>query len=187
MTAVLKTVPACDPLAEHVRAIIEMLGENVAREGLAGTPGRYADALRYLAGGYAGDVESVVGNGVFAAEGDGPVVMRDVAFHSLCEHHLLPFFGRVHVGYLPGRSIIGLSKIARIVDLYARRFQVQERLTEEIADALATTLDPRGVVVIVEAQHLCMAMRGIRTNGSSTTTRATRGAWAELLPMMKGD
>lgn len=187
MTALLKTVPAKDPLAEHARCMLEMLGEDVMREGLAGTPGRYADALRYLAGGYAGDVEDVVGRGVFTAEGSGPVVMRDVTFHSLCEHHLLPFFGRVHVGYLPDRRIIGLSKIARIVDLYARRFQVQERLTEQVAEALATTLEPKGVVVIVEAQHLCMAMRGIRAQGSSTTTRATRGEWAALLPMMQGD
>jgi GTP cyclohydrolase IA len=191
VTAVLKSVPLKDapepaePIAEHVRAIIQNLGEDVTRGGLAATPQRYAKALRYLAGGYAGDVESAVGNGVFPAEGESPVVVRDVQFYSLCEHHLLPFHGRLHVGYLPGRHIIGLSKIPRIVDLFARRFQVQERLTEQVADALVQTLEPRGVVVVSEAQHLCMAMRGVQEHGASTTVRATRGASGELLAMMQ--
>ena len=191
MTAVLKSVhlndaaEPVDPIAEHVRAIIQNLGEDVTRGGLAATPQRYAKALRYLVGGYSADVESAVGNGVFPAEGESPVVVRDVQFYSLCEHHLLPFHGRIHVGYLPGRHIIGLSKIPRIVDLYARRFQVQERLTEQIADALVQTLEPKGVVVVSEAQHLCMAMRGVQEHGASTTVRATRGACGELLAMMQ--
>ena len=121
---------------------------------------------------------------MFNAEGESPVVVRDVQFYSLCEHHLLPFHGRLHVGYLPGRHIIGLSKIPRIVDLFARRFQVQERLTEQVADALVQTLEPKGVVVS-EAQHLCKAMRGVQEHGASTTVRATRGACGELLAMMQ--
>ena len=181
MNAPLKAVHFEDPLAPHVRAMLEALGEDPQREGLAQTPARYAKAMRYLAGGYAQDVDEVVGNGVFAAEGAGAVVVRDIEFHSLCEHHLLPFFGRVHVGYLPGRRIIGLSKIPRIVELFARRFQVQERLTGQVADALVKVLEPKGVVVVAEARHLCMAMRGVQKQHSSTTTRATRGAYHELL------
>jgi GTP cyclohydrolase IA len=122
---------------------------------------------------------------VFAAEGEGVVMVRDIEFHSLCEHHLLPFYGRVHVGYLPARRIIGLSKIPRIVDLFARRFQVQERLTQQVADALVEVLEPKGVVVAAEAQHLCMAMRGVHKQHSRTWTRAMRGAYEEVLPMMK--
>ena len=181
MNAPLKAVHFEDPLAPHVRAMLEALGENPQREGLLQTPARYAKAMRYLAGGYAQDLDEVIGNGVFAAEGDGAVVVRDIEFHSLCEHHLLPFYGRVHVGYLPAKRIIGLSKIPRIVDLFARRFQVQERLTEQVADALVKALEPRGVVVVAEARHLCMAMRGVQKQHSSTTTRATRGAYHEIL------
>jgi GTP cyclohydrolase I len=175
-----------DPIAAHVRAIIEDLGEDVERGGLAATPARYANALRYLTGGYAVDVASAVGQGVFPAEGGSPVLLRDIDFFSLCEHHLLPFYGRMHVGYLPRRSIIGLSKIPRIAELFARRFQVQERLTEQVADALVQTLEPRGVVVVTEAQHLCMAMRGVQKHGSSTTVRATRGECDAILAMLRG-
>ena len=188
MTAVLKTVQrmdAADPIAEHVRAIIESLGEDATRGGLVATPARYAKALRHLAGGYSGDVAGAVGNGVFPAEGESPVLVRDIQFYSLCEHHLLPFHGRMQVGYLPGRRIIGLSKIPRIVDLFARRFQVQERLTEQVADALVETLEPKGVVVVSEAQHLCMAMRGVQEHGASTTVCATRGVSEALLALLR--
>src|SRR6185436_15194549 len=126
-------------------------------------------------GGYEVEPADVVGNGIFAPEGAGVVLVRDVEFHSLCEHHLLPFTGRAHVAYLPSRRIIGLSKIPRIVDLYARRLQVQERLTEQIAQALVDLLDPRGVLVVAEARHLCMAMRGVQKQHSTTATRALRG------------
>ena len=187
MTAALKAVHLEDPVAAHIRSILENLGEDPWREGLAETPMRYAKAMRFLASGYASDVETVVGNGLFPAEGEGAVIVRDIEFHSLCEHHLLPFYGRVHVGYLPGRRIIGLSKIPRIVELYARRFQVQERLTEQVADALAKVLEPKGVVVLAEAHHMCMAMRGVQKQHSATTTRATRGAYHELLPLIKGN
>jgi GTP cyclohydrolase I len=187
MSALLKPFhPHEDPVAVHVRGILEQLGEDLERGGLVETPARFAKALRYLTSGYAADVESVVGNGVFPAEGTGPVVIRDIGFHSLCEHHVLPFHGRVHVGYVPGKTIIGLSKIPRIVDIFARRLQVQERITEQVADALVQVLAPQAVVVVVEAQHLCMAMRGVQKQGSTTTTRATRGNYAELLAAMRG-
>jgi GTP cyclohydrolase I len=175
-----------DPIASHVQAIMAHLGEDVSRPALVQTPRRFAAAMRYLAGGYEADPEMVVGSGVFEAEGQGLVLVRDVEFFSLCEHHLLPFFGRMHVAYLPGEKIIGLSKIPRLIDLYARRFQVQERLTEQVADALVQVLAPRGVLVMAEAQHMCMAMRGVQKH-STTTTRATRGAYQELLPLIKGN
>ena len=185
MNAPLKAVHFEDPIAPQVRAMLEELGEDVRREGLAQTPARYAKTMRFLASGYAASVESVVGNGVFEAEGAGAVVVRDIEFHSLCEHHLLPFYGRVHVAYLPARRIIGLSKIPRIVDLFARRFQVQERLTAQVADALVKVLEPKGVVVVAEAHHLCMAMRGVQKLQSSTTTRAVRGVHQELIQLIR--
>lgn len=182
-----------DPIAAHMEAVIAHLGEDVNRDGLRRTPRRAAEALRYLAGGYEADLATAVGNGVFAAEGQGTVLVRDVEFFSLCEHHLLPFYGRIHVAYAPGRRIIGLSKIPRIVDLYARRLQVQERLTEQIAEALVQVLAPRGVMVTAEARHLCMAMRGVRSRTSATVTRALRGAFAtdphacgEVLSLLSG-
>ena len=168
-----------DPIAAHARALIEHLGEDVRRPGLVETPKRFANAIRFLTGGYESEPEDVVGGGVFEAEGDGVVLVRDIEFHSLCEHHLLPFFGRVHVAYLPGDRIIGLSKIPRIVDLYARRLQVQERITEQVADALVKVLEPKGVVVLAEARHLCMAMRGVEKQHSATATRALRGVYAQ--------
>jgi GTP cyclohydrolase I len=184
MSAILKPIHAEDSIATHVRAILGELGEEVGRNGLAETPARYAKALRYLTGGYDLDPQSVIGHGVFPAEGTSPVVMRDIDFHSLCEHHVLPFYGRVHVGYVPDRLIIGLSKIPRIVDLFARRLQVQERLTEQVADALLAVLEPKAVVVVTQAQHMCMSMRGVQKQGSFTTIRATRGACDEIVAMM---
>ncbi len=181
-----------DPLAELARAMLAHLGEDPARPGLVETPARFARAMRFLTGGYEAEPAEVVGNGIFPAEGDGVVVVRDVEFHSLCEHHLLAFFGRVHVAYLPGSRIIGLSKIPRLVDLYARRLQVQERITEQVADALMKLLEPKGVLVVAEARHLCMAMRGVEKQHSETATRALRGVFAydaaarqEALAMMR--
>lgn len=181
-----------DPVAEHARAMIAHLGEDPQRAGLAETPKRFAKAMRFLTGGYESEPQEVVGDGIFEAEGDGAVLVRNVEFYSLCEHHLLPFFGRVHVAYLPGDRIIGLSKIPRIVDLYARRLQVQERITEQVADALVNLLEPKGVLVIAEARHLCMAMRGVEKQHSATATRALRGVYAhdagarqEILTMIK--
>ena len=181
-----------DPLVFHARSMIEQLGEDVRRPGLLETPQRFAKAMRFLTSGYDAEPEEVVGNGIFAAEGEGVVLVRDVEFHSLCEHHKLPFFGRMHVAYLPGAHIIGLSKIPRLVDLYARRLQVQERITEQVADALMKLLAPKGVVVLAEARHLCMAMRGVEKQHSATATRALRGVYAqdaaarqEVLSMIK--
>jgi GTP cyclohydrolase I len=167
-----------DPLTEHARAMLEHLGEDPARPGLVDTPQRFAKAMRFLTGGYEAEPADAVGGGVFPAEGDGLVLVRDVEFHSLCEHHMLPFFGRVHVAYLPGERIIGLSKIPRLVDLYARRLQVQERITEQVADALMELLEPRGVLVVAQARHLCMTMRGVEKQHSDTATRALRGLYA---------
>ena len=167
-----------DPIAEHAKALLAHLGEDVRRPGLAETPRRFATAIRFLTGGYEVEPEDVVGRGIFEAEGNGVVLVRDIEFHSLCEHHLLPFFGRVHVAYLPGDRIIGLSKIPRLVDLYARRLQVQERITEQVADVLVRLLQPAGVFVLAEARHLCMAMRGVEKQHSVTATRALRGAFA---------
>jgi GTP cyclohydrolase I len=181
-----------DPIAEHARAIIAHVGEDPGRAGLRETPERFAKAMRFLTGGYEAEPQDVVGGGIFQAEGEGVVLVRDVEFHSLCEHHVLPFFGRVHVAYLPGEKIIGLSKIPRLVDLFARRLQVQERLTEQVADALVELLQPRGVLVVAEARHLCMAMRGVEKQHSSTATRALRGLYAhdaaarqEILSMLR--
>jgi GTP cyclohydrolase I len=185
VNAPLKAVHFEDAIAPHVRAMLAEVGEDVEREGLRDTPSRYARALRHLTDGYAGTIASVVGNGIFEAEGDGPVIVRDIEFHSLCEHHLLPFFGRMHVAYRPGTRIIGLSKIPRLVELFARRLQVQERLGEQVADALMQVLEPKGVLVIAEARHLCMAMRGIQKQHSSTTTLAARGEHADLLPLLR--
>ena len=181
-----------DPIAAHAETLIANLGEDPRREGLRDTPARYARAMRFLTSGYEAEPRDVVGSGIFPAEGEGVVLVRDVEFHSLCEHHLLPFFGRVHVAYLPGSRIIGLSKIPRLVDLYARRLQVQERITEQVADALVRLLEPKGVVVLAEARHLCMAMRGVEKQHSATATRALRGVYAhdamarqEILSMIK--
>ena len=181
-----------DPIAEHAQAMIAHLGEDARRPGLVETPQRFASAMRFLTGGYEAEPEDVVGRGIFEAEGEGLVLVRDIEFHSLCEHHLLPFFGRVHVAYLPGERIIGLSKIPRLVDLFARRLQVQERITEQLADALMNLLEPKGVLVIAEAHHLCMAMRGVEKQHSATATRALRGVYAhdamarqEALSMIK--
>ena len=182
-----------DPIAQHAHAMLAHLGEDPQRPGLVETPKRFARAMRFLTGGYEAEPEDVVGGGIFEAEGEGVVLVRDVEFHSLCEHHLLPFFGRVHVAYLPGKRIIGLSKIPRLVDLFARRLQVQERITEQVADAVAKLLEPKGVMVIAEARHLCMAMRGVEKQHSATATRALRGVFThdaaarqEVLAMIAG-
>ena len=181
-----------DPLTAHAQAMLAHLGDNPARPGLLETPKRFASAMRFLTGGYEAEPQDVVGGGIFPVEGDGVVVVRDIEFHSLCEHHVLPFFGRAHVAYLPGEKIIGLSKIPRLVDLFARRLQVQERITEQVADALMQLLEPRGVVVVLEAHHLCMAMRGVEKQHSATATCALRGLYArdatarqDILSMMR--
>jgi GTP cyclohydrolase I len=171
--------PDARALEATVARLIAQLGEDVTREGLQRTPARVGRSLRFLTSGYAQDAESVVRGALFRTEGEGLVVVKGLEFYSLCEHHLLPFFGRVHIGYVPGEHILGLSKFARVVDVFARRLQVQERLTAQIADALERVLHPRGVAVVVEASHLCMMMRGVQQQGSSTRTSVIRGVLGE--------
>ncbi|MEZ4833034.1 MAG: GTP cyclohydrolase I FolE [Caldilineaceae bacterium] len=175
--------PAPTP-AEHYdpafEALIEQmlfrLGEDPDRDGLQRTPLRVAKAMDFLTSGYETSLETVVNNALFEADTDEMVVVRDIEFYSLCEHHMLPFFGKAHVGYIPNGKIIGLSKVARIVDVFARRLQVQERLTSQVADAMMELLDAQGVAVVTEASHFCMMMRGVQKQNSFTLSTATRGA-----------
>ena len=156
---------------------LELLGEDPSRPGLQRTPERVAKSLAWLTRGYGLEAAEVVGSGVFEEAHESMVMVRDIELYSLCEHHLLPFFGRAHVAYIPHGRILGLSKTARLVDMFARRLQVQERLTDQIADALMTALVPRGVGVVIEAQHFCMMMRGVEKQGSRTVTSAVRGTF----------
>jgi GTP cyclohydrolase I len=162
-----------------VRRMLEMLGEDPDREGLHRTPQRVANALTWLTRGYETDVKDVVGSAVFEECHENMVMVRDIELYSLCEHHLLPFFGKAHVAYIPTGKIVGLSKIPRIVEVFARRLQVQERLTEQIARAIEDVLEPRGVGVVVEAYHLCMMMRGVEKQNSKTITSALRGTFRD--------
>jgi GTP cyclohydrolase I len=158
---------------------LELIGEDPTREGLLSTPSRVAKAMKFLTEGYASSAEEVVGKGIFKEEHDNMIMVRDIELYSLCEHHMLPFFGKAHVAYIPNGKIVGLSKIPRIVDVYARRLQVQERLTEQIAEGLCSVLNPSGVGVVIEAYHLCMMMRGVQKQNSKTITSALRGAFRE--------
>ena len=162
-----------------IRRELEMLGEDPEREGLLKTPQRVANSMAFLTAGYASSAEEVVGKGIFKEEHDNMIMVRDIELYSLCEHHMLPFFGKAHVAYIPNGKIVGLSKIPRIVDVYARRLQVQERLTEQIADGLCRVVNPSGVGVVIEAFHLCMMMRGVQKQNSKTITSALRGAFRE--------
>jgi GTP cyclohydrolase I len=166
-------------LEGHVRAILSRLGEDADREGLQRTPLRVAKALDFLTSGYSTTLDEVVNNAVFESDADEMVLVKDVEFYSLCEHHLLPFFGKAHVAYMPNKKIIGLSKIARIIDLFGRRLQVQERLTNQIADAIEQVLQPHGVAVVMEGSHFCMLMRGVQKQGSSMVTSAMRGGFRQ--------
>jgi GTP cyclohydrolase IA len=171
----LDTATRTSRIAAHMSSILAELGEDAAREGLRDTPKRYAAAMRFLTSGYESRVEDIVGDALFEAETRGMVLVRDIEMFSLCEHHLLPFFGRAHVAYLPGEKIIGLSKIPRLIDGLARRLQVQERLTSEVCATLANVLEPRGVAVAIDATHLCMVMRGVQKQMSATTTSCMHG------------
>ena len=155
--------------------ILKDLGENPAREGLLKTPERAAKAMRFLTSGYQTNLEDIVNGALFDVKTSGMVIVRDIEFYSMCEHHMLPFFGKMHVAYLPGRRVIGLSKIPRIVDMFARRLQVQEQLTEQVAQAVTEILDPKGVGVIAEARHFCMMMRGVEKQHSGTITSTMLG------------
>jgi GTP cyclohydrolase I len=162
-----------------IRRELELIGEDPRREGLLKTPERVAKSMKFLTQGYASSAEEVVGKGIFREEHDNMIMVRDIELYSLCEHHMLPFFGKAHVAYIPNGKIVGLSKIPRIVDVYARRLQVQERLTEQIAEGLCSVLNPSGVGVVIEAYHLCMMMRGVQKQNSKTITSALRGAFRE--------
>jgi GTP cyclohydrolase I len=168
-----------DSIAAHMEKILRLIGEDTSREGLVRTPERADKALRFLTSGYQTSVEEIVNGALFTHECDEMVVVKDIEFYSLCEHHLLPFFGKMHVAYLPDRKVIGLSKIPRIVDMFARRLQLQERLTKEVAGTLKEVLEPRGVGVICEARHFCMMMRGVEKQHSGTVTSAMLGAFRE--------
>ena len=159
--------------------ILENLGEDPSREGLMKTPLRAAKAMEFLTSGYHQNVDSILNGAIFEEDYDEMVIVKEIEFYSLCEHHILPFWGKCHVGYLPRNQIIGLSKIPRIVDMFSRRLQVQERLTREIAEALETALDPRGVAVVMEGQHLCMMARGVEKQAPRMTTNVMRGAFRE--------
>ncbi|MGH7669776.1 MAG: GTP cyclohydrolase I FolE [Gemmatimonadaceae bacterium] len=170
-----------DPeFAQLVRRELALLGEDPERDGLIRTPERVAKSLAWLTRGYSESVEDVVGEALFAAEGHRNMVMvRDIEMYSLCEHHLLPFFGKVHIAYIPNERIVGLSKLPRLVEVFARRLQVQERLTQQIATAVEQVLEPVGVGVVIEACHLCMMMRGVEKQNSKTITSALRGSFRD--------
>jgi GTP cyclohydrolase IA len=166
-------------LEEHVRALLKAIGENPRREGLRDTPKRAANALKFLTQGYAQSLEDIVNNAVFTTVNDEMVIVRDIELYSLCEHHMLPFIGKAHVAYLPNRKVIGLSKIPRIVDMYARRLQIQEQLTRQIAESVLKVTRAKGVAVVIEAKHLCAMMRGVEKQNSSMTTSAMLGRFRE--------
>ncbi len=166
-------------IADLVRQMLVQLGEDPNREGLRRTPERYEKALRFLTSGYRQDPEKLLNGAMFTVRYDEMVVVRDIELYSLCEHHLLPFFGKCHVAYIPNDKVVGLSKIARMVNMYARRLQIQERLTSQIAKAIQDKLSPQGVGVIVEARHLCMVMRGVEKQHSTATTSAMLGVFRE--------
>lgn len=160
-----------------VRQLLTQLGEDPDREGLADTPKRVAKALQFLTSGYQANIDEVINNALFTVDYSEMVIVKDVDFYSMCEHHLLPFFGKCHVAYIPSNKVIGLSKIPRIVDVFSRRLQVQERLTNQIADTLRDKIAPLGVAVVVEATHLCMSMRGVQKQNSLAVTSAMHGAF----------
>ena len=166
-----------DPIAELVESLLVELGEDPARQGLKATPDRVSRALRELTDGYGVKPEDVIADAVFDQDYDEMVVVKDIPFYSLCEHHMLPFFGQVHVGYLPKGKVVGLSKIPRLVEVFSHRLQIQEQLTREVAEALNAALGPKGVGVVVEARHLCMEMRGVETPGGRMMTSCMLGTF----------
>lgn len=164
-------------IAGAVRTILTELGEDPEREGLLETPERYARAMLFFTKGYEDNIRDVIKRAVFEEDHDEMVIVRDIEFYSLCEHHLVPFFGKAHIGYIPNKRVLGLSKLARLAEMYCRRLQVQERLTKQIAMALNEMLQPRGVAVVIEATHMCMVSRGVQKTGSSTTTSCMLGCF----------
>ncbi len=193
--ALVKVMPATNDgkIASRLREVLLDLGENPSREGLARTPERYERAMKFLTSGYSTNLEDIVNHAVFTVDCDEMVIVKDIEFFSMCEHHLLPFFGKVHVAYLPKDKVIGLSKIPRIVNMFARRLQLQERMTQQVAEAVSNVISPRGVGVLVEASHFCMMMRGVDKQHSSTVTstmlghfRSSKATRDEFLALVRG-
>lgn len=168
-----------DPIEAHIEAMLTELGEDPGRDGLVKTPNRVAKAYRFLTSGYDVDPEELLNGALFDVDYDEMVLVKDIEFYSLCEHHMVPFFGHVHVGYIPNGKVVGLSKIPRLVEMFSRRLQVQERLTMQIAQTLEEVLQPRGVGVVVESKHLCMVMRGVQKQSSYAITSSMRGEFKE--------
>ena len=176
--AVVQVMPSQGPsVSAQMRDVLRMLGEDPMREGLKHTPERWERAMRFLTRGYNESLDHIVNGALFSVKCDEMVIVKDIEFFSMCEHHLLPFFGKIHVAYLPQDKVIGLSKIPRIVNMYARRMQLQERLTQEVAEAVQSAISPRGVAVMAEARHFCMMMRGVEKQHSGTITSTMLGAF----------
>jgi GTP cyclohydrolase IA len=171
------SVPAPGQIAARMKEVLGLLGEDTSREGLIKTPERYEKSMHYLMSGYNKQLEDIVNGALFSVNCDEMVVVKNIEFFSMCEHHMLPFFGKVHIAYLPKDKVIGLSKLPRIVDMFARRLQVQERMTQQIAEAVAEVVSPRGVGVLCEAQHFCMMMRGVKKQHSDTITSTMLGGF----------
>lgn len=169
-------------LSEHYKAIIESVGEDVHRDGLKDTPLRAAKAMQYLTRGYNQKLEDIVNGAVFESDISEMVVIKDIELYSICEHHMLPFIGKCHIGYIPNGKVLGLSKFARIVDMYARRLQIQENMTKQVADAILEVTGAKGVAVVIEAQHMCMMMRGVEKQNSSMTSSVMLGLMRDNLP-----
>src|SRR5882672_347473 len=176
--AIVRVMPHKDhTIAHRMKDVLGMLGEDAQREGLARTPERYEKAMQFLTSGYQANLEELVNDAMFHVKCDGMVIVKDIEFFSMCEHHLLPFFGKMHVAYLPKNKVLGLSKIPRIIDAFARRLQIQERLTQQVAQTIQDAIDPEGVGVICEARHFCMMMRGVEKQHSGAITSAMLGAF----------
>ena len=175
----IETFSITDEIKINFSNIIDLLGENTDREGLEKTPMRAAKAMRFLTEGYEKDPKQILQSAMFKEDYNEMVIVKDIELYSLCEHHMLPFFGKAHIAYIPNGKIVGLSKIPRVVDVFSRRLQVQERLTEQILDCINETLEPVGVGVVIEASHMCMMMRGVQKQNSTTTTSGFRGSFKE--------
>ncbi len=175
----IETLPLTEELKENYTNVIRLLGEDTDREGLVKTPERAAKAMKFLTSGYSMNPKEILEGAMFKEDYKEMVIIKDIELYSLCEHHMLPFFGKAHIAYIPNGHIVGLSKIPRVVDVFARRMQVQERLTEQILDCINNTLKPEGVAVVIEASHMCMMMRGVQKQNSTTTTSGFRGAFKE--------
>jgi GTP cyclohydrolase I len=173
------TVESSETIADHVRRILELIGEDPDRDGLRHTPERFEKALRFLTKGYHQDQEKVLNGAMFSVTYDQMVLVKDIEVYSMCEHHMLPFFGKCHVAYIPDKKVVGLSKIPRLVNMFARRLQIQERLTNQIASAIQQKICPLGVGVVIEARHMCMVMRGVEKQNSQAVTSAMLGAFRE--------